>query len=87
MTSATCVAPEDIAERLEGTSLALAPTRSYGGRMRFRGAVSAAICAATVLLIPPAAQAKSPPKGTYECVIGANTQLFEPFAQIVRSRD
>ena len=25
---------------------------------------------------PSAALAKSPPKGTYECVIGANSQLF-----------
>ena len=33
-----------------------------------------ALLAATALA--PAAEAKSPPKGTYECVIGANNQLF-----------
>ena len=44
--------------------------------MRTGLAVSIALCLAAALAIPSAAAAKSPPKGTYECVIGANTQLF-----------
>ncbi len=39
-----------------------------------------ALMSLTVLLattaLAPAAEAKSPPKGTYECVIGSNTILF-----------
>jgi len=44
--------------------------------MRTGLAVTIVLCMAAALALPSAAAAKSPPKGTYECVIGANTQLF-----------
>ena len=44
--------------------------------MRTGLAVTIALCLATALAIPSAAQAKSPPKGTYECVIGSARILF-----------
>jgi len=46
------------------------------GRVRGRLATLTVTSLLAVAALAPAAEAKSPPKGTYECVIGANTQLF-----------
>jgi len=44
--------------------------------MRTKLAAAAVMSLAIAMAVPSAGYAKSPPKGTYECVIGASHQLF-----------
>lgn len=53
--------------------MATAGLLSYVGRMRKLSLLATLVLA---LGLAPAAEAKSPPKGTYECVIGSGNILF-----------